>query len=75
MEVCGSKMQARMRVIPQKIECKVSEISVLLKAKVGGTPNGLITVKVDPPINGTALEALLKAKDLEIEDGRLLSFK
>jgi len=32
-------------------------------------------VKVDPPINGTALEALLKAKDLEIEDGRLLSFK
>jgi len=67
-------MQTRMKIVPQKIEFGVSEIRVLPQVKGGDTPSGLITMKVDPPINGTSLKVLLKAKDL-IEDGRLLSFK
>jgi len=45
MEVCGNKMRAQMKIIQQKIEYKVSEIRVLLKAKGGDTPSGLIAVK------------------------------
>ena len=68
-------MQAHLKIVPQKIMYEVSEIKVLPQVEGGDAPSGLITVKVDPPINGTALEALLKAKDLEIEEGRLVSFK
>jgi len=72
MKAYGSKMQTRIKIIPQKIEYEVSEIKVLPKDKTTSEP---ITIKVDPPINGKALEALLASKDLEVEDGKLLSFK
>jgi len=62
-----------MRIVPKKIEYEVSEIKVHLKEK--GTMKNPIAVKVDPPIDGEALEALLSATDLEIEDGKLVSFK
>ena len=62
-----------MKIVPKKIEYEVTGIKVHLKNK--GTLNNLLTLKVDPPIDGEALEALLSATDLEIEDGKLVSFK
>jgi len=73
MVVYCSEINARMKIVPQKIEYEVSEIKVLPKVE-GKTPSELI-IKVDPPIGGKALEALLKSKDLEVEDGKLVSFK
>jgi hypothetical protein len=75
MKAYGSKMQTRMKILPQKIEFEVSEIKIFPKTEGGDVPNGFIAIKVDPPIDGKALEALLASKDLEVEDGRLLSFK
>jgi len=62
-----------MRITPKKLEYEVAEIRVHLKEK--GSQKNPIAVKVDPPIYGEALEALLSAVDLEIEDGKLISFK
>jgi len=63
-----------MKIFPQKIDYEVSEIKVIPIDK-DKAPGELITIKVDPPIDGDALRALLKAKDLEVEDGKLISFK
>ena len=73
MNAYSSKMQTRLKIVPQKIDYEVSEIKVLPRG--GDMPSEPITIKVDPPINGKALEALLASKDLEVEDGKLISFK
>lgn len=73
MNAYSSKMQTRLKIVPQKIDYEVSEIRVLPKGwNMSSEP---ITIKVDPPIDGKALEALLASKDLEVEDGKLISFK
>jgi len=72
MKAYGSEEQTRVKIVPQRIEYDVSEIKVHRKG--GDTPES-ITIKVDPPIDSKALEALLAAKDLEVEDGKLISFK
>ena len=73
MKVYCSEEQTRVKIVPQKIEYEVSEIKVHRKG--GDTSSESITIKVDPPIDGEALEALLAAKNLEVEDGKLISFK
>jgi len=75
MKAYCSEEQTRMKVVPQKIEYEVSEIKVHPKVEGKDAPSEPITIRVDPPIDGKALEALLAAKDLEVEDGKLISFK
>ena len=75
MNAYSSKMQTRLKIVPQKIEYEVSEIKVHPKVEGKDAPSEPITIRVEPPIDGKALEALLAAKDLEVEDGKLISFK
>lgn len=50
---------------------EISEIKVYSKTD----DKNAILIKIEPSIEGVALEALLRSTDMEIKDGKLVSFK
>ncbi|MFB0543426.1 MAG: hypothetical protein ACETVR_01465 [Candidatus Bathyarchaeia archaeon] len=54
---------------------QVTEIKVDPKDEGKSNTTEPIKIKVDPPIEGEALKVLLASTDIEVEDGRLVSFK
>jgi hypothetical protein len=65
----------RIKIIPEKIDCEVVEIKVYPKVEGKSKLDEPIVIEVDPPIGGEALKALLEATDVEVQDGKLISFK
>lgn len=64
-----------MKVIPGIITFKVSEIRVYPREEGEMFPGEPIDLIIDPPFDRVGLDRLLRSREIEIEDGKLVGLK
>jgi len=64
-----------MKIIPAIITFKVSEIRVYPREEGKKFPGEPIDVIIDPPLNRVGFDRLVRSREIEVEDGKLVGFQ
>lgn len=64
-----------MRIIPALITFKVSEIRVYPREEEKMFPAEPFDIMIEPPLDKTGLDRLLRSREIEIEDRNLVGFQ